>query len=489
MSLNTVAQCDIRLLRMELDWKLNRSGPFPEGTRNAIADLRAALVIREAEASQKTPAPANAATPASTSTPANTAASPTTTTTILTHNTTAATVKPQHESESGKGESKGRKPNEEKKEKRTEEEESEKSAEREEREIVRTRRDEGGEGEQIAHKASAKEGENEKRETVSERIEESRSEVRGNPPPPAAHTAHSATPHGPQRFDWATETDRSIGPVPNVSDFRSTKPPSPLVSPNPAPRLSDSPTTPPQPVRTPLQPIRARTSTMGAPSNCTLAAYTPAAPIHSMHASTAPVDPVPVSTTKRCVPITALPQVSAEHAPTVIVHGPRDLSALRSDAPNPWGSLRRRHYGCYPHVLHQVTCRRQHRQKYPMNTHVRTASTPKPPAPTPIRVFETIRHPLGIGPTKPVIRVPVSTATEAVVDPTQYTPQPIVKSKLILPQRQSNVTIQCQCGRLIPVSHSTTIFPLHNILTTLISGIFSYPFSLPTHFFSRFGFS
>jgi len=252
-----------------------------------------------------------------------------------------------------------------------------------------------------------------------------------------------------------------IGPVPNVSDFHSTKPPLPLVSPNPTPHLSDSPTTPPQPVRTPLQPICARTSTMGAPSNCILAAYTPAAPIHSMHMSTALVDPVPISTT---------------------------LSTLSSDAPNPWGSLHCRHYGCYPHVLHQVTCHRQHQRKYPVNTHVRTASTPKPPAPTPIRVFETIRHPLGIGPTKPVIRVPVSTATEAVIDPTQYTPQPIVKSKPILPQRQSNVTIQCQCGRLIPVSHSTTIFPLHNILTTLISGIFSYPFSLPTHLFSHFGF-
>ena len=37
---------------MQLDWKLTRSGPFPEGIQNAIVNLHAALVIQEAEASQ-----------------------------------------------------------------------------------------------------------------------------------------------------------------------------------------------------------------------------------------------------------------------------------------------------------------------------------------------------------------------------------------------------------------------------------------------------
>jgi len=37
---------------MECEWKLTRSGPFPEGIRNAIANLRAALAIREAEAEE-----------------------------------------------------------------------------------------------------------------------------------------------------------------------------------------------------------------------------------------------------------------------------------------------------------------------------------------------------------------------------------------------------------------------------------------------------
>jgi hypothetical protein len=73
---------------MEFEWKIKRSGPFPAGIRNTIANLHAALEIREAEASQETtyetttaniPAPANAATPTTTTTstsipaPANTA--------------------------------------------------------------------------------------------------------------------------------------------------------------------------------------------------------------------------------------------------------------------------------------------------------------------------------------------------------------------------------------------------------------------------------
>jgi hypothetical protein len=37
---------------MEFKWKLTQSGPFPDGIRNTIANLRAALVIREAEALQ-----------------------------------------------------------------------------------------------------------------------------------------------------------------------------------------------------------------------------------------------------------------------------------------------------------------------------------------------------------------------------------------------------------------------------------------------------
>jgi hypothetical protein len=68
-----------------------------------------------------------------------------------------------------------------------------------------------------------------------EGIEESQDEVRGNPPLPTAHPASVATIRELQRFDWATETDKSIGSVPNVSDFRPDKHPSPLASLEPTP--------------------------------------------------------------------------------------------------------------------------------------------------------------------------------------------------------------------------------------------------------------
>jgi hypothetical protein len=113
----------------------------------------------------------------------------------------------------------------------------EKSMEREERE---SRGDKGDKGEQTAWRASAKEGGNEEKgETTSEGIEASRSEVQDNPPPPTAHTVHRATPHEPRRFNWATNDNKSIGPVPNTSEFRPSTPlqsvyapPRPTVSPS-----------------------------------------------------------------------------------------------------------------------------------------------------------------------------------------------------------------------------------------------------------------
>jgi hypothetical protein len=50
-------------------------------------------------------------------------------------------------------------------------------------------------------------------------------------------------------LDWVTDTDESIGPIPSVSDFRPTKPQSPLPSLNPAPCSPDNPVMPAKPVR------------------------------------------------------------------------------------------------------------------------------------------------------------------------------------------------------------------------------------------------
>jgi hypothetical protein len=55
-------------------------------------------------------------------------------------------------------------------------------------------------------------------------------------------------------------------------------------------------------------------------------------------------------------PVTLRTPSPATHMPTkllppspLIVHGPHDLSTLRSDTPNPWGTLHRHHYSRSPH--------------------------------------------------------------------------------------------------------------------------------------------
>jgi hypothetical protein len=503
MSLNTVAQCDNRLLQMELDWKLNRSGPFPDGIRNTISNLCAALAIREAEASHKTPAPVNAATPATSSTTTTTTTD--LSTTASTETTTvamAATVKlhktTRDDSEEHKGseERRGDEIGEGNKERRTAEE---KSAEREGNDIAETRGDKRDEGERIARKASVK-GENKKRERASEGIKENKGNVRGNPPPHTAHptlerdnseedtrrepqhehprledgeygiferetlefgenevyepgeleyeptcgnaevgnglhktregkdyrvrepdngtthpapspTANEAANPGPRehmRFDWATETDKSFGPVPIASNFHPTKPQFPLASPEHAPCLFGNRIPPPQPVRT--TPKRSITQPR---HNTTPRACSPA------------VDP----------PSAAPPQVPAERAPTAVVHAPRDLSGLRSNTPNPWRSLRRRYHSRDSYTPRRFTRRRQYPPEYPINTHIPATPIPKPPAPTSIHVFETVTHPHGIGPSKPVIRVPTLMTRHTPTHPAQHTDRAIAKSETPLPLR------------------------------------------------------
>jgi hypothetical protein len=294
------------------------------------------------------------------------------------------------------------------------------------------------------------------------------------------------------RFDWATDSNESIGPVPTSSDFHPTKVPSPLVRPIPAPRLLANPITPAQPGYTPPRPTITASNDIVAPRTCTPATDTP-------------YTRTPVSHTKYHAPSTAPPQVPAERAPTTIVHGPRDLSALRSGAPNPWASLRRRHNGHYARVPRQFTRQRQHPPIYPANRHLHTTLTPKPPTPAPNHIFETVRHPHGIGPTKPVIRVPVQNIpaslaphkpiirvpTRVVTDSsTDLAPpihHPIAKSAPPALPLQSSGAVQCQCGQLVRVSDPLRVrnIPLHHTLHTFISNFFS-PLSFPSLFFSRF---
>jgi hypothetical protein len=185
-----------------------------------------------------------------------------------------------------------------------------------------------------------------------------------------------ATHHQPTLFNWATNTDSSIGPVPNVSDFR--------------------PATPSQPTRTPSD----RIPTSPAPTDCTPTAYTPAAPAlidpdpgdvapraHTLATrlptdNLVPVDPNPATPT----PATCVPTEPQVRTP-LIAHGLRDLSALRSGTSNPWGSIKRRRHCLHPlrdlSSLRSGTSnpwsslRYRNRRSYPLHRH-NTHSQPDP---------------------------------------------------------------------------------------------------------------
>jgi len=330
------------------------------------------------------------------------------------------------------------------------------SAEREGNEIEETRQDEGVERVQIARKASAKGENEEKRETVSKGIEESRSE----------------------RFDWATDIDTSIGPVPSASDFRSTKPPSRLASPKPAPQLPDNPVTPSQPVRTPP-----------APTECTPAAYAPTAPAlvnpdpgdevcapgpngialartvltESAPVNITPADPISLDNripnahvdafvntpTVYAIPARALRDLSGLRSGVrnpwsnlsrrrSYIHPPRDLSSLRSSTLNPWSSLRHRDRRSHPLHPHQYSDSEPLRHSHSNLLHPEPARLPTNPEShfpaqspiEPIQLFQIIQHPCGISLNKPKITKTI----------------PPTPAKI----QKNTCTARCACGNIIP---------------------------------------
>ena len=427
-NMNTVEKIDTQLARMEQNWAETRSGPFPEGVRNAIAKLRASLEEQDTE----TIPPLQPADPA--------VAVRHVATTTITISNTAIEQRDSRELAMGRGEER----------------------------VRRIKEDEAREPE-----ADQLEELERDREGI-----ESQDEVRGNPPPPTAHPAPVVTVHEPRRFDWVTETDKSIGPVPNARDFRPTAP------------------VPANPNRTPNRCIPATS----APTNNTPTTYMPTAPalVNPDPSDVACVPypagivPFPISP-KPIAPDNLVPSVLKEPAPTMLVtpvsptvYSPCDLSALRSGTSNPWGTLRRRHYHRYSHTPRQFGSakRGQFAHLYPTNTpihkHPISESTPS----SPFRVFETVKHPHGIGPNKPVIRVPVSITANA---PTHHVHEhAIVKVTPPLPHQTD--TLRCECGRLIPGTEARDL-PIHHTLTTFISSIISHPFFLLSHFFLRFRFS
>jgi hypothetical protein len=186
-------------------------------------------------------------------------------------------------------------------------------------------------------------------------------------------------------------------------------------------------------------------------------------------------------------PMTTAPhQIPTKRAPTTIARSPRNLSILCSGTPSPWGSLRCRHYS---HHLHppQPFARQKHNPSiYPAYIH--TPSAPKSHTSNPTHIFETVSHPLGIGPAKPVTRTPVSSTCDTLAPRSQ-------------PKAAQPLTVQCGCGQLVRVSPVSLVsqplqlptiqsqlsraFPTHisNFQFLLKS------FSLPSLFFSRFSFS
>jgi hypothetical protein len=156
-----------------------------------------------------------------------------------------------------------------------------------------------------------------------------------------------------------------------------------------------------------------------------------------------------------------------------------------------------------PTVVTQGTPRRfTHRRQYPpsnpVNSYLPATPTPKPPTPAPIHIFETVRHPHRIGPTKPVIRTPVLSTCDTLTPCSQpRTTQPLSPVLPPLPAHPTSM-VQCRCGQLVRVSPTsqplqlpTTQLPLFRTFPTHISN-FQFllkSFSLPSLFFSRFSFS
>ena len=95
-----------------------------------------------------------------------------------------------------------------------------------------------------------------------------------------------------------------------------------------------------------------------------------------------------------------------------VANGPRDLSALRSGTRNPWGSLSRRQHRHRRSQSPREPSTPSSATRTPWNSDShrrRRFYSPHPPPPrfahpAPIHIVETVRHPQGIAPTKPVIR-------------------------------------------------------------------------------------
>ena len=152
-----------------------------------------------------------------------------------------------------------------------------------------------------------------------------------------------------------------------------------------------------------------------------------------------------------------------------------DVSALCSGTRNPWASLNWWHRRSHPSEPCSSICIVSRSAPYTTRNSLNKSPTPLSPLPGPAGIIETIRHPHGIGPEKPVIVVPVTTS--------------------FITTHIQTVTTQCRhkqptgvCTKVPAMAPSECITPLCHSFT-LILDIVAFPYTISLLFLSLFGLS
>ena len=155
------------------------------------------------------------------------------------------------------------------------------------------------------------------------------------------------------------------------------------------------------------------------------------------------------------LPVALVDHVYAEHVTfTPMSRAPRDFLALRSSTWNPWGSLSRPHHRSQPRICNSFNSRIY-------NTNY--ASKPAMPssAPAPVQLVETVRHPQGIAPMKPVIK----TISPASIP--HMHPSPSTSSCEPISAIHSDSPLQSTCALLLDWSRDPLLAGLARILEAL----------------------